>query len=542
MPIHDRTRRRAGRAIAAAVLALPLTLAANPHLSSFDDARRTSIDYDRPAVAQPALDCTTSALSAVPGATILGVNSVPAGADHPAYCEVRGLIPSEIQYIVYLPHAWNGRLYMHGNGGFAGESLDAPLGHRARMKAVRLGFAATFTNTGHDAASAPAGQWANDALASEVDFGFRAVHLTVTTVKGLLASYYGRGVSRSYFDGCSTGGRQGLMSAQRFPEDFDGILAGAPVLDMTHMLWKYWQTQKAVADAPLSADTLKRLTAFLLERYDSVDGLADGVIADPLAIDFDARRDLPRGARGFTESEISTLSEIYAAVTIGDKEVFPGLVIGSERPGQSYSPETGLPLPPQSPWLTRVIPDAQGTLGQRKLVETWFRYLAFTPDDPALDWRSLDPERDLPRMQQAGRIMDAVDPDLTAFERRGAKIILYHGWADFGVSPLRTIQYYEALERRARGRADSFARLYMVPGMFHCEGGVDVDRFDLMTPLVGWVEQDVAPQVLSGVRVEDGEIVRTRPLCPYPLRLHYRGAGDGSLQEHFTCSAPTSRP
>jgi len=526
-----------------ACLVIPLAGAqANPHQSSFDAALTSNASFAMPTVNTPALSCAPAALVTEGIATIASAKPIPAGADGtPPYCEARGIIERDVQFIVYLPASWNGRIYMHGNGGFAGEALDAPLGHRARLKAVRMGFAAAFTNTGHDAASAPDGSWALNNAPREEDFGFRAVNLTVNAVKKIAARYYGQGPTRSYFDGCSTGGREGFMSAQRYPADFDGILVGAPVFDMTTMLWKYWDNQQAIAATPLSADHLRRLASFILARYDGVDGLKDGVIADPDAIDFRPERDLPRAStdqNGFTDAEVTALERIYSGMSVAGKEVFPALPVGSEPPGQQYSQDTQSPLPMQSAWVTRVVPDAQGKLGHPGLVATWFKYMAFEPDLADLDWHVLDLQRDYARSQGAGRIMNATDTDLSGFVGRGGKMIIYHGWADFGVNPRRTIAYYNEASRRLGDRGKNALRLYVVPGMFHCEGGLDVDRFDMMTPLIRWVESGDAPGEMIGTRVEDGKTVRTRPVCPYPRRLKFLGKGDGNDRTQFACVAP----
>lgn len=512
---------------------------ANPHHSSFDDAAKGEVSIAAPIVSAPALSCAPFALSAE-GITSITSATTKADVGAPTYCEVRGVIARDIQFIVYLPPAWNGRLYMHGNGGFAGEALDAPLGHRARLKAVRLGFAAAFTNTGHDAASAPDGSWALNNRDREEDFGFRAVTMTAKAVKALAARYYGQAPKRSYFDGCSTGGRQGFMSAQRYPADFDGILAGAPVFDMTTMLWKYWDNQQAIAATAISGDRLRQLAAFIVDRYDGVDGLKDGVIANPDAIDFRPARDLPRqpaDPKGFTVGEISALERIYRPLNVAGRDVFPALPVGSEPAGQLYAPDTQALLPLQSAWVTRVVPDAKGQLGHPGLVATWFKFMAFDPDRPDLDWRALDLGRDFADTQKAGRTMNATDPDLTQFAQRGGKMILYHGWADFGVNARRTISYVEEVSRHLGDRTRDVLRFYAVPGMFHCEGGLDVDRFDMMSPLIAWVESGRPPGDLIGTRVEQGQVVRTRPVCAYPGKLKFLGSGDGTKADQFACVA-----
>ena len=517
----------------------PATPTANG--SSFLDAEQSRIDYTTPEITQPRMGCGDLIHVSDADNSVVSATLSPAAAGSPDLCVVRGVISPEVRYIVYLPARWNGRLYMHGNGGYAGEALDDEAGHMARLKAARHGFAAAFTNTGHDAATERGGTWAHNNLQKEIDFGFRAVHLTALTAKNLAAAYYGKAPGYSYFDGCSTGGLQGFNEAQRFPADFDGILAGAPVFSLREMIWQYRNIQKAVAEAPLSREKLELLGDIILERYDEADGVKDGVIGNPPAVDFDPQRDLPRiqaTQQGFTDDEINTLAVIYGPTFIGKTEIYPRTVIGGEFPGLAYTDGTYTPVAPQSAWDGRAVPDSKGGLGQSFIVQSWFRYLAFETDDADRDWRELDPERDYPRTLQSGLIFNATDPDLRPFQRRGGKMIIYHGWADFGINPMRSVEYYHEVAALPGDDISGFLQLYLVPGMHHCNGGVNVDRFDLMTPLINWVEGDVTPRDLTGHRVEQGKVTRTRPLCAYPRVSRYRGTGSIDAHENFACVDP----
>lgn len=518
---------------------LPATPTANG--SSFSDADQSHIDYTRREVTELRMGCGDLIHLSDADNSILPATPSPTEPDSSEMCVVRGVISPEVRYIVYLPTRWNRRLYMHGNGGYAGESLDDEVGHLARLKAVRHGFAAAFTNTGHDADTKPGGTWAYNNPQKEIDFGFRAVHLTAESAKRLAAAYYGKAPEYSYFDGCSTGGLQGFNEAQRFPADFDGILAGAPVFSLREMIWQYWNIQKAIAETPLSRDKLEMLGDFILDRYDETDGVRDGVIGDPLAIDFDPQRDLPRmkGARqGFTDDEINTLAVIYGPTYIGGTKIYPRTVIGGEFPGLAYANGSYTPVSAQSAWEGRAVPDSIGGLEQQLIVDSWFRYLAFETDDAERNWMELDPVRDYPRTVQSGQIFNATNPDLKPFHRRGGKMIIYHGWADFGVNPMRTIEYYRQLAALLGDEISTFLQLYLIPGMHHCTGGVNIDRFDLMTPLINWVEDGIVPQGLTGHRVEQGKVTRTRPLCAYPRVSRYRGSGSIDAQENFECAEP----
>ena len=526
----------------ATVFFTPVTASApTPNGSSFSDAQQSRIDYTRPEVTEPRIDCGDFIHLSDADNSILSATRFPTAQDMPEMCVVRGVIVPEVRYIVYLPSRWNGRLYMHGNGGYAGESLDDEVGHLARLKAVRHGFAATFTNTGHDAATEPGGTWAHNNLQKEIDFGFRAVHLTTVTAKRLAAAYYGKAPRYSYFDGCSTGGLQGFNEAQRFPTDFDGILAGAPVFSLREMIWQYRNIQKAIAETPLSREKLELLGDIILSRYDEADGVKDGVIGNPPAVDFDPQKDLPRMTntdQGFTDDEIDTLTVIYGPTRIGGMEIYPRTVIGGEFPGLAYADGNYTPAAPQSAWEGRAVPDTSGGLEQKLIVQSWFRHLAFETDDPDRDWRGLDPVQDYPRTVQSGQIFNATDPDLRPFHRRGGKMIIYHGWADFGINPMRTVEYYRQVAALPGDEIAEFLQLYLIPGMHHCNGGVNVDRFDLMTPLINWVEDGVAPQGLVGNRVEQGKVTRTRPLCAYPRVSRYRGSGSIDEHDNFECVDP----
>jgi feruloyl esterase len=224
---------------------------------------------------------------------------------------------------------------------------------------------------------------------------------------------------------------------------------------------------------------------------------------------------------------------------VGGKVVYPRTVVGGEGPGETYVHGTYDEIAPISAWDTRVVPDSRGDMQHRDIVSSWFRYIAFDVDNPKLDWRKLNPERDLPRMTLSSRLMDATNPDLSAFFKRNGKLIIYHGWADFGVDPLRTLEYFRRVEALLGTEAVKRSiQLYLVPGMFHCRGGRGTDRFDLMTPLINWVEGGTSPSGLIARRIEHGKTTRTRPLCPYPTREHYRGSGNTADYRSFDCIEP----
>ena len=493
--------------------------------SSFLDASRSAIDYTvattRPAVACESLLSLTGHDYSIVSATMVGATT-----DVPEHCRLFGVIPPEIRFNVNLPTGWNGRFYMHGNGGYAGNPPESAGTQRTAGRAVAQGFATAYTDTGHDNRVEPLGTFAHDNVGKEIDYAFRAVHLTAVTAKTLIATYYGTAERYAYWDGCSTGGRQGLMSAQRFPDDFDGILAGAPVLNFTDIQVAYVWNNQALARHPLSPAKMSLVGETVYAQCDATDGLEDGLIDDPRRCDFDPARDLPRcgaaaGDACFTTGEIATLRAIYGGPVRGGQPYFPGQPLGAEA---------------GNGWNRWIVSERGPTIGL-SFAETFFKYLAFTPDDPDYDWRAFDFETDPDRVT-IREMLDATDPDLSAFHAAGGKMITHFGWADTALNPMMGVQYYEDVQATmgASTAADVY-RLFMVPGMFHCRGGLGTDRFDALTPLVNWVEGGMAPDHIQAARVEDGEVTRTRPLCPYPQVAQYTGAGSIDDASNFVCAA-----
>ena len=493
-----------------------------------------------PAALRPATSC--AALVSMTGYdfSVTSATVVPASDDWPEYCRVVGLIQPEVRFDVSLPAVWNGRLYMFGNGGFAGESLDNAGRITTARRALARGFAVAQTNTGHDAASEPGASFAATPQ-KFLDYAYRAVHVTAMTAKSLARSYYDAAPRRSYFDGCSTGGRQGLMSAQRFPDDFDGIVVGAPVLNFSGTMINYHAVQRALTAAPLTADQIKLLADAIYAHCDRKDSVADGVIEDPRECGFDPSTHLPRctagdGASCFTDGQIAALNTIYRPTTRNGVEIFPGwpvsAEIGTASPGPSPVPPS--PLSAWVPWFT--VP--KGRPIQVLFGETFMRYMAFGRPNPEYDWMAFDLDKDFDKLLPTRTALDATDPDLTRFRDRGGKILSYFGWADPALNPMMGIQYYESVSRTMGPSTLNFYRLFMVPGLFHCGGGVGVNSFDLFTPLVEWVEKGTAPAVIPATRLVNGKAVMTRLLCPYPEVARYKGSGSTDDAANFACVKP----
>lgn len=492
-------------------------------------------DWDVPAGgAKPKATCGTLRSLTNYQMSITSAVAVPASGESPEHCRVHVLIQPKLNIEVNLPAAWNGRFYMFGNGGFAGESFDSAGRVADLRRGLKAGFAVASTDTGHSAAEEPAGTFGRNRQ-ELVDFGFRAVHLTAETAKTVIRAYYGDGPGKSYFDGCSQGGREGLILAERFPTDFDGIIAGSPTIDFTdgNYARAYWM--QGLAAAPVAAAKMKLLADTIYAKCDAKDGLKDGVIDDPRKCDFHPEKDLPRCADGedgagcFTGAEIGSLERIYSDVTSQGKKIFPGWPVGSE-----IAPEGG-----RSGWVGEELPYADGRPGAWTFYATdVLRYMAFPETDKAATIAGFDIDRDPQRTGWLSDIIDATDTDLSAFRKHGGKLIMYFGWADPQLNPVAGVDYYEKMSAQMGPSTGDFARLFMVPGMFHCGGGVGTSTFDVGTPLIQWVESNTAPDGITASRLLGGKVVRTRPLCAYPEVARYKGTGNTDEAANFACVRP----
>jgi feruloyl esterase len=459
--------------------------------------------------------------------------TVPAEGEVPELCVVVGEIRPEVRFEVALPKEWNGRLYMFGNGGFAGEPLTHPGRVANRNAALARGFATAQTDTGHDAAREPLATFASNPQ-KLVDYAYRAVHVTAMTAKDVVRAYYDAPAAKSYFVGCSNGGRQGLISAQRFPDDFDGIVVGAPALDFTGTMAHYTVMHRALAAAPITAKHVRVVAEKVYEKCDAADGLADGLIDDPRQCRFDPAADIPRctsstaSAVCLTEAQAASLRGVYGDVTTSKgTKIAPGFPVG----GEALVPALG----GKSGWLPWIISEDGPPISLR-FTESFFKEMA-TPGSP-IDWRQFDPERDMDKLSTIAALLNATSPNLERFRARGGKILMYFGWADPALNPMMSVNYYERV-REAMGPATSdFFRLFMMPGVLHCAGGIGPSMFDSITPLVDWVERGTAPDRLIASLRQGDKIVRSRPLCPYPMVAKYRGAGSKDEAASFSCASP----
>lgn len=504
--------------------ALPVLAQNSPHIRNWRPPAGE-------AAAAPKSSC--SGLRALTGYdfSVISAVQVPASADAPEHCRVLGQIAPEIRFEVALPAAWNRRLYMFGNGGFAGEALDAPQRQGRRNQAMNAGFAVTQTNTGHDAAHEPLGTFAADSQ-KLLDYAFRSLHVTALTAKSIAAAYYGGAPQRSYFDGCSTGGRQALILAQRFPQDFDGIISGMPVLNFSGTMVRYVATVRALHQAPIGFAKLKLLADKIYAQCDSKDGVKDGILDDPRRCDFVPSRHLPACAAAeqpdcFTQGQIKALEVIYNDVYANGVRVFPGWPVGPE-----VSASNG--RPGWEGWFIR----EQDRPTNAVFAEGFFRYLAFPKKQPDYQLSQFDFDRDVPRLDWIHAVLDATDPDLTAFRDRGGKLLMYYGWADPALNPRMGVEYFESVAKTMGAGTREFFKLYMMPGVFHCGGGVGPASFDPLETVIEWVERSKAPTSITAAQIENGKTIRTRPLCPYPQVAKYKGSGSENDAANFACADP----
>lgn len=495
------------------ILVLVFTATNDAYAETFANHAESRAKYTRTDI-KAAMRCQDLIATSNYEYTVISSVEINATEELPRHCRVSGVVPNEVRFEVNLPLNWNGRLYMFGNGGLAGTPAIDPGKQYSRNLALRRGFATAYTDTGHDKRVHPGGTFAYKDFARLVDYGFRAVHLTVLSAKQLSDRFYGQPPNYSYWNGCSTGGRQGMLSAQRFPQDFDGIVAGAPAADYSGLKFSQAWRVAAIGAAGFTEAEALALADHIYAACDARDGMADGLISDPRRCEFDVRRDLPKCAgedttECFDEAELTALQTYYAPVVLAGKEVYPAMPVGSEALGRTYEGDL------RTGWYPWLINDS-GPVLLDLLGSDFFRYMAFVVDRPDFDWTKFDYAEAPDNLAEFRAIVDAVNPDLSAFNARGGKLLTYFGWADPDINPLTLLAYREQVKAEDPNLDDYF-RTFMMPGMFHCRGGAGPDLFDAMTPLIDWVEKGLAPDVLQTWRLDTGGARKDlRPSCAYP--------------------------
>jgi hypothetical protein len=526
-------------ALAVAAVVLIATAPIPVRAQAFAELKTALVDYSKADI-EPGKACETLGKFKAKDIAQIVAAAMPANATAPAHCRVTGLLSPEIAFEVSLPSKWNGRFYMIGNGGHAGEALDDPGRAAQRTAALQLGFAFAQTNTGHDARKEPGATFVLSNPQKAIDYAYRAVHLTATTAKDITKDYYGKAASYAYWNSCSNGGRQGLIEAQRFPEDFDGIVANAPWVDQTGFTIGAMWNQKALSEAPVTPAKLALIADKVMTKCDAIDGLKDGLIDDPRKCNFDARRDVPicsagaDGADCLTTAQAAAIEKVYSGPQSNGKPYFTGYMPGSEAVTTGlFGGGTG------SGWMN-VIVSAQpdGKPADFNLAENTMRYLVHKPPKPDYDYKTFNFDRDIHLLDGWSKLADAKNPDLSKFRHRGGKLLMTYGWADSILQPMMGVKYYEQAVSKNGPETTDFFRLFMVPGMAHCGGGIGPDRHDPMTAMINWVEKGKAPASMVASRVVNNQIVRSRPLCPYPQVARYSGQGSIDDAANFRCVAP----
>jgi feruloyl esterase len=449
---------------------------------------------------------------------------VAASGRLPSYCRVtvfaRPVADSEIRIEIWLPDApkWNGKFVGTGNGGYSGE-----IGYGDMRAALQRGYATAGSNTGHDGGDLTFGDGHPEKIR---DWAYRAVHVMTEAAKSAIRGYYGRSAAHAYFTGCSTGGHQALMEAQRYPRDYDGIVAGDPGNNRIRLnagfLWSWLAANPEGAPA-LPNSKLPLVNRAVVEACDALDGVKDGLLEDPRVCPFDPGALLCKGADDgscLTPSEVKSVRAIYegARNPRTGARVFAGWARGSEalggRGGGWGAYFVGRPEPAR--------------------LEFW-RLWVF--EKPAWNPRQFDFDRDLATADRKIGFVDATSPDLRAFQRNKGKLLMYHGWADPVVPPEDGIAYYEGVARSMGGmdKIAAFFRLFLAPGMGHCGGGPGPNTFDTLGAIDTWVSEGKPPERLIASHATDGKVDRTRPLCPYPQVAHWNGWGSTDDAAQFSC-------
>jgi hypothetical protein len=498
-----------------------------------------------------AVDCAGLKALSLPETTLTMAEPVAAGGlmlpagpsrkDMPAFCRVTGILhptsDSVIRFEVWLPQqGWNGRLLNVGNGGFAGS-----IGYSQMAGNLVRGYATAGSDAGHQAEAEDA-SWAYHHPEKITDFGYRAVHLTALRSKDVVKAFYGQAQKTAYFDACSDGGREALMEAQRFPEDYDGILAGAPANNWVHMLSAGIPLAQVTTRDPaayISSMKLPAINRASLAACDAQDGLKDGIISDPAHCNFDPAVLLCKGIDDIsclTTPQLGSLRAFYTgARDAAGKQIFPGLLPGDENPIWHD-------------WLLGNAPSGSSYLSG------FFRYMVYS--DPTWQPLTANPTEALKlAMERTAKDIDATNPDLRPFAAHGGKLIIYHGWNDPAISPWNTIDYAKQVTATmGADHASSMLRVYLVPGMEHCANGPGPNLFgQLGAPAANgegtgaldllqmWVENGKAPGIVLAARItgtREAPIRTVRPLCPWPQAAKYNGTGDPKVPGSFACVTP----
>jgi len=460
-----------------------------------------------------------------PTATITLAQIVPAGdfkatetskpiPGLPAFCRVAATLKptpdSDIRTEIWLPiSAWNGKFMAMGSGGWGGS-----ISYQGLAEALHHGYATSAVNDGHSGGGAA---FIVGHPEKFIDFAYRSEHEMTVEAKTLVKAFYGRDPRYSYFYGCSGGGREGLLQAYRYPDEFDGIIAGDPA-NIRRNAWGLWLANETFKDpaAYIPPEKYPMIHRFVLDACDAIDGLKDGLIEEPESCHPDFKTLQCKGADAqdcLTARQVQTAQTIVSpAATPSGKVLFPRLEPGTEL---DWARVAGGPRP-------------------NDLFLDQFRYVVY--HDPNWDWKTFDLERDAAKADAIDKDIDDLDPHLAAFAKHG-KLLIYHGWADQQVAPGSSVEFYNSAVELSGdpAHASSWIRLFMAPGMGHCGGGEGPDIFDKIPLIEEWVERGQAPDQIVATHSTAGKIDRTRPICLYPQIARYNGSGSIDEASNFTC-------
>ncbi len=468
--------------------------------------------------------CASVKQISFPELTIMETTAID---EEKGYCKVLGTIGKEINFELLLPDEWNSRFVMGGGGGFVGTIQNV-----ARSK-VKEGYATVGTDTGHKGPGLKA-DWAYHNMERQLNFGHLAVHRTALVAKAIISDYYCEAPEYSYFIGCSRGGGQALIEAQRYPEDFDGIVAEAPIIDWPATGAEMVQNTKILYPQPenieqavLSQHHLQLLQDAVLEQCDEIDGLADQIINDPRDCNFDFTKlpscnGIAKDKSCFTTAQVAAIKTIYRGPTNQNGQIYPGFPLGCENAEGGWFPWIVGP----SDWSMNLnFPSLQFAFGTEM-----FKYLIY--HDPDWNYATYDFSTFHKDTRFAASFLNATNTDYSAFKARGGKMIIWHGWGDPALSALTAIEHYEEAKKKDQQLMD-YIRLFLLPGVTHCGGGPGPDRADWLEVVREWVEKGTAPKRVVVSKVKNEKVEMSRPVFPYPAKAAYSGNGDPNRESSF---------
>lgn len=440
------------------------------------------------------------------------------------YCKVTGRISKEINFELLLPLQWNERFLMSGGGGFVGSVQNFLLNY------VNNGFATVGTDTGHKGGSSA--EWAFNNMERQLNFGRLAIHRTAVVSRSIIHTYYCADPAYAYFFGCSRGGGQAMIEAQFYPEDFNGIVAGAPAFNWPAIGAKFIQScqnnypnPNDLSNPVITNENLKLLQDYVLRQCDNLDGISDRIINDPRNCKIDFSKfplcaDNKTGSNCFTKEQIAAIKAVYNPVVIDQKQIYPGFPVGLEGEAGSWDA-----------WITGTSPMLQKSPSLHYMFGTnVFKYLIY--NDPSWDYSKYDFKNFFEETRYASAYLDATQTDYSEFKNAKGKMIMYHGWNDAALSAYATIQHYEEAMQKDKD-LQSYIRLFLLPGVLHCGGGTGPDNIDFVRLIQDWVENGKAPERIVLSKMEKGKTVMTRPVFPFPKEAIYNGKGDTNLEQNF---------